>query len=329
MAAAVIDELWQPTVDLAGVGTAAVLGLATATFEARPSKEGHREGATKVLDGEEGKNEEDKMIGRGMAPSSMHPDNEFHPDNHKTPAAYPLRYTWRGIDVEAAEKAEAEAAGRPYDFMRPEVNPAWVPGLTKKKPAPTSVNQIRLPKRASSDRRLRKIKLNVMESRQRGKRISDDSVRSKPHKSFKQRKADGEVSTARIRSNPRAASADNVHNQLSSRNYQREGAMSVQDVRLTSLKEEGLGLETVDDIDARKSQDDGETWDRMRREMPDTPAPPPPPPARVTRSPRDRAPPKARISRKDTAAVELQEREMFANFQLQLAKSESKRRWSA
>ena len=288
---------------------------------ARPGKEGHREGATKVLDGEESKDEEDKMIGRGMAPSSMHPDNEFHPDNHKTPAAYPLKYIWKGIDVEAAEKAEAEAAGRPYDFMRPEVNPAWVPGLTKKKTIkPTSANQIRLPKRASSDRRLQRIKQNVKESRQRGKRISDGSVRSKPQKSFKQRKADGEVSTARIGSNPRAASADNVHNQLSSRNYQRERAMSVQGVRLTSLKEERSA--TVDNIDAQKSQDAGENWDRMRREMPDTPAAPPPPPpaARVTRSPRDRAAPtKVRISRKDTAAADLKEREMFAKFQSESA----------
>ena len=286
---------------------------------ARPGKEG--EGATKVLDGEESKDEEDKMIGRGMAPSSMHPDNEFHPDNHKTPAAYPLKYIWKGIDVEAAEKAEAEAAGRPYDFMRPEVDPAWVPGLTKKKSTkPTSANQIRLPNRASSDRRLQKIKQNV-----RQQRVSDDGVRQKPIKSFKQRKAEGEVSTARIRSNPRAASADTVHNQLSSKNFQREGAMSVQDVRLTSLKEEDPA--TIDDIDARKSQDDGENWDRMRQEMPDTaaapapplpPPPPPPPPVGATRSPRDRAPTKARISRKDTVA-ELQEKEMFAKFQSESA----------
>ena len=44
----------------------------------RPGKDG--EGAPKTLDGEESKSEEDKMIGRGMAPSSMHPDNEYHPD---------------------------------------------------------------------------------------------------------------------------------------------------------------------------------------------------------------------------------------------------------
>ena len=283
----------------------------------RPGKDG--EGAPKTLDGEESKSEEDKMIGRGMAPSSMHPDNEYHPDNHKTPAAYPLKYIWKGIDVEAEEKAEAEAAGRPYDFMRPEVDPAWLPGLAKKKVAkPTSKNQIRQPKRASSDRRLQKIRKNVRKQRE-----SDEGKPSKPQKTFKERKAEGG------RSNPRATSAGNVHNQLSSRNFQREGAMSVQDVRLTPVGEEAPA--TVDDIDARRSQDDGQNWDRMRQELsimspspsPPTPPPPPPPAAGVARSPRDRAPTKTRVLRKDNASellmAELQEMEMVAKFQSETA----------
>merc|ERR1719181_1960372 len=114
-------------------------GEADEQGKARPGRDAP--GGGKILDGEEGKSEEDKMTGRGMAPSSMHPDNEFHPDNHRTPAAYPLKYTWKSQELREAEEAEAEAEGRPYEFMRPEANPAWAPGIVKKKVVkPTSKN---------------------------------------------------------------------------------------------------------------------------------------------------------------------------------------------
>ena len=56
------------------------------------------------LDGQESKDTDDKMISRGMAISSLHPDNPFHPDNHAMPAAYPLLYAKKSAQVEAAEQ---------------------------------------------------------------------------------------------------------------------------------------------------------------------------------------------------------------------------------
>ena len=73
------------------------------------------------------------MISRGMAVSTLHPDNPFHPDNHKMPTAYPLEYHKRDGTVELEEAAAAEAAGRPFRFIRPEVDPTWTPGVKKVK----------------------------------------------------------------------------------------------------------------------------------------------------------------------------------------------------
>ena len=66
--------------------------------------------------------------------SSLHPDNPYHPDKHKMPAAYPLVYTKKSAQVEAEEREEAKRAGRPNSFIRDEVvGPNWKPGIVKRR----------------------------------------------------------------------------------------------------------------------------------------------------------------------------------------------------